>query len=232
MKSREEGGAIRIVIADDQTLFASSLKIVLDGFGQGMFSVVGVARDGKECLAVCGETLPDMVLMDVRMPEMDGVEAARILHERHPGIRIMMLTTFDDDAYVTQALGSGATGYVLKNIQPDELASCIRAVHKGTMLVTPSVGYRFFSHPLPVPEGKAGETEHARKLNTLLARFPELKKREAEVLLLVLQGMDNHRISQTLFIAEQTVKNYTSILYAKIGVEDRLQAIRLFGSLR
>jgi len=231
MGKHEEAGAIRIVIADDQTLFASSLKIVLDGFGEGTFRVVGVAQDGKECLEICETARPDMVLMDVRMPVMDGVEAARILHERHPGIRIMMLTTFDDDAYVTQALGSGATGYVLKNVQPEELAGCIRSVFQGNLLVSRSVGYRFFSHPLPELRQKAAETDYARKRNTLQARFPNLKKREAEVLLLVLQGMDNHQISQTLFIAEQTVKNYTSLIYSKIGVEDRLQAIRSFAGL-
>jgi DNA-binding NarL/FixJ family response regulator len=218
---------ISVVIADDQTLFASSLEIVLDGYGRGEFTVIGIAHNGRECVEIVNARPPDVILMDVRMPEMDGVEAARIIHERHPRIKILMLTTFDDDAYVTQALGAGATGYILKNIQPNELVSCIQAVQRGTMLVSPSVGYRFFSQPLPELRTEPEEAEYLRKLNYLQARFPDLRKREAEVLYLVLQGMDNHMISQTLFIAEQTVKNYTSMIYTKIGVEDRLQAIRL-----
>ena len=231
MKANEGPAPIKIVIADDQTLFASSLKVVLDGFGKGQFAVIGVVQDGSECVAFCDHTPPDMILMDVRMPVMDGLEATKIIHKRHPGIRIMMLTTFDDDAYVMQALGVGATGYVLKNIQPVELAACIQAVCRGTMLVSPSVGYRFFTQRLPELQEKMKETEYAKRLNYLQARFPNLTKREAEVLSLILQGMDNHRISQTLYIAEQTVKNYTSMIYAKIGVEDRLQVIRLFSGL-
>lgn len=217
---------IRILIVDDQVLFAASLKVVLAGFGQRVFDVVGTAKNGRECLDFLETQQPDLILMDVRMPEMDGVEAAARVHRLYPDIHIMMLTTFDDDAYVAQALSAGATGYVLKNVEPDELAACVLAVAKGTLLVSSSVGYRFFHQELPPPVS-GEDPERRKRILYLQSRFPDLKKREAEVLHLVLQGMDNHEIANVLGIASQTVKNYTSMIYTKIGVEDRLHAIRL-----
>jgi DNA-binding NarL/FixJ family response regulator len=222
---------IKVIIADDQVLFASSLKLVLESDASGDFQVIGVARDGNECVDLLRTTVPDIILMDVRMPTMDGVEAAGVIHARHPGIKIMMLTTFDDDAYVKHALSSGATGYVLKNIEADELFACIRAVVKGTLLVSPSVGYKFFGQ---VDAGHVEEThsDYHTKLNYLQTRFPELKRREAEVLYLILQGRNNTQIAQTMYIAEQTVRNYTSSIYDKIGVDDRFQAMQLLGQVK
>jgi DNA-binding NarL/FixJ family response regulator len=217
---------IKILIVDDQVLFAASLKVVLTGFGNQVFEVIGIAKNGKECLEFLKTQVPDLILMDVRMPEMDGVEATSRVHQLYPQVHIMMLTTFDDDSYVAQALAAGATGYVLKNIEPDELSACVLAVAKGTMLVSPSVGYRFFHQP--PPEDSLDENPERRKMiHYLQSRFPDLKKREAEVLYLVIQGMDNHEIADTLRIASQTVKNYTSMIYQKIGVEDRLHAIQM-----
>ncbi len=232
MSAANSKGPLKIIIADDQTLFASSLKIVLDGYGDDTFSVIATVRNGRECIEELKAGIPDVILMDVRMPEMDGVEATRIIHKRHPGIKIMMLTTFDDDSYVSQALRNGATGYVLKNVEPDELVACIRAVSRGTMLVSPSVGYRLLTQPAPSPREEAEEQDYARKLNYLQTRFPDLTRREAEVLFLIVQGMDNQQIARTLFIAEQTTKNYISMICSKIGVEDRLHAIQLLGPLK
>lgn len=217
---------IRILIVDDQVLFAASLKVVLTGFGDSVFQVIGIAKNGRECLAFLETQVPDLILMDVRMPEMDGVEATARVHKLYPQVHIMMLTTFDDDTYVAQALAAGATGYVLKNVEPDELSACVLAVAKGTLLVSPSVGYRFFHQDLP-PAVSGEDPERRKMVLYLQSRFPDLKKREAEVLCLVLQGMDNHEIASTLRIASQTVKNYTSMIYTKIGVEDRLHAIQL-----
>ena len=134
------------MIVDDQKLFASSLKVVLESSHHEGLSVVGVAHNGKECLSQLRSVKPDIILMDIRMPELDGVETARIVHEKLPEIRILMLTTFDDDTYVHRALSSGAMGYVLKNVEPAELLACIKAVAKGTLLVSSSVGYRLFSN--------------------------------------------------------------------------------------
>lgn len=221
------GAPIRILIVDDQVLFAASLKVVLTGFGNHVFSVIGVAKNGRECLEMLKSERPDLILMDVRMPEMDGVETTAQVHKLYPDVHIMMLTTFDDDSYVAQALAAGATGYVLKNVEPDELAACVLAVAKGTLLVSPSVGYRFFHQEVPADLLSDTTPEQRKMVNYLQSRFPELKKREAEVLYLVIQGMDNHEIADTLKIASQTVKNYTSMIYTKIGVEDRLHAIQL-----
>ncbi len=222
---------IRILIVDDQKLFASSLKIVLDNYASRGLSVVAIAHDGRECLDVLESVSPHIILMDVRMPVLDGVETTKIVHQKYPRIKVMMLTTFDDDTYVHHALANGATGYVLKNIEPDELVSCIEAVCNGTLLVSASVGYRFFTSHLNELDGNPEHPQQSRKVEYLRSRFPDLKRREAEVLCLILQGMDNHEISQRMFIAEQTVKNYTSMIYAKIGADDRLHAIRLLGSL-
>ena len=217
-----------MIIADDQVLFASSLKLVLESDPTGDFEVIGVARDGKECVELLRTAVPDVILMDLRMPNMDGIEATRAVHAAHPEVRIMMLTTFDEDADVRHALGSGATGYVLKNIEADELFACIRAVVKGTLLVSPSVGYRIFAQ-VDAEHREAPAGDFHKKLNYLQTRFPDLKRREAEVLYLILQGKNNTQIAEAMFIAEQTVRNYVSSIYGKIGVQDRFQAMQLMG---
>ena len=230
MKTAGPRERIRILIVDDQALFATSLKLVLENSRPGDFEVVGIAANGIECVGKVNELHPDLVLLDVYMPEMDGVEAAAVIHRQHPEVKILMLTTFDDDTYVKNALKSGASGYVLKTIDADELASFIRIVHKGMVLLPSSVGSRLFeggeARAAPGSEAREG----APTIKALQARFPELKPREAEVLRLILQGNSNHQIAQTLFIAEQTVRNYTSSIYTKIGVDDRFQAIQLFGT--
>jgi len=220
---------IKIMIVDDQRLFVASLKVVLESSRQEGLSVVGVAYNGNECLSQLRSVKPDIILMDIRMPELDGVETTRIIHESFPEIRILMLTTFDDDSYVHRALGSGAMGYVLKNVEPAELLACIKAVAKGTLLVSSSVGYRLFSNFESEFEKETGNKTDLERIEKLRTRFRNLKRREAEVLYLLLQGLDNRQISQKLFIAEQTVKNYTSAIYRIIGAQDRLHALRLLG---
>ena len=222
---------IKIIIVDDQRLFASSIKIIIDGYADRGLRVVGIASNGQECLGLLEKALPDIILMDVRMPVMDGVQATKIIHETYPDIKIMMLTTFDDDTYVSSALSNGAMGYVLKNVEPHELISCIEAVSNGNLLVSASVGSRFFHHSIEEPGEASNNPLMQKEVEGLRERFPQLTGREIEVLRLVLQGMDNYHISQLLFIAEQTVRNYTSIIYSKIGVDDRLHAIRLLGPM-
>ena len=217
---------IRVLIADDQILFAGSLKIVLEGHGSGDIEVVGVAYNGKEAIEIVERKHPHVVLMDVRMPVMDGVSATKYIVDHYSDVKVMMLTTFDDDDYVHDALKNGAIGYILKNIEPDELANAIKSIRGGTFLISPSVGKRLFAkserqftkdkYPISMAE-----------LNFLRAKFPQLSRREVEVLGLIMKHRDNHEIAEKLFIAEQTVKNYTSRLYAKMGVKDRLHAIQL-----
>jgi DNA-binding NarL/FixJ family response regulator len=216
---------IRVLIADDQRLFAGSLKVVLESHGRGELSVVGIAYDGREAVEMADGKKPDVILMDVRMPVVDGVEATRKIRHKHPDVKIMILTTFDDDEYAMQALGNGATGYVLKSIQPDELVTAVKAVHGGSFLISSSVGVRLIR-----TTNSGSQDPHnnmADEIQTFAREFPELTRREAELLSLVARNLDNHEIAERLFIAGQTVKNYLSRVYQKLGVADRLHAIRI-----
>jgi DNA-binding NarL/FixJ family response regulator len=222
---------IRVLIADDQRLFAGSLKTVLEGFGSEQIHVVGIAYDGREAVELVESLAPDVVLMDVRMPVMDGVEATRVVRDRFPGVKVMILTTFDDDDYVHDALANGAVGYVLKNIEPQELVTCVKAVCAGTFLMSRSVGAKLVSQATPEHSG-AKLADAAAEANFLLHQFPGLSRREAEVLYLLAQNLDNREIASRLFIADQTAKNYVSKIYEKLGVPDRIHALRLIRERR
>jgi DNA-binding NarL/FixJ family response regulator len=212
--------AIRALIADDQRLFSASLRVVLGADPEQSIEVVGTVADGQEACNAARELTPDVILMDVHMPNMDGVEATKKIHSEQPEVKIVMLTTFDDDAYVHDAIAGGAVGYILKDIEPIDLCAAIRAVNAGSFLVSPTVGTRLATHPaaVSVPENELPYT--------ILRAFPDLTHREAEVLSLVIASFDNHEIADQLGIAQQTVKNYTSTVYAKLGVRDRLHAVR------
>ena len=212
---------IKVLIVDDQKLFANSLTIVLDANGTEDIHVVGTAQDGASALAATRELHPDVILMDVHMPGVDGVDATRAIHQEFPAVRIVMLTTFDDDVYVHDAIENGAVGYLLKDIDVAELAAAIRAVHAGSFLVSPSVGAKLASGGV-----SAGRPAEPPRVELVLSAFADLTRREAEVLLLVVDSFDNHEIADRLGIAEQTVKNYTSTIYAKLGVRDRIHAVR------
>jgi len=215
-------GRIRVLVVDDQELFARGLEIVLKGHGRDELDVVGIAADGREAIQKVETLHPDVVLMDVRMPVMDGVEATRVIHERYPAIKILILTTFDDDQYAADALGSGALGYVLKNEKPDDLVTSIKAVHAGHLSVSSTVGSRLVRHAQEGMErARTRPIEYRGEINFLLSQFESLRNREAEILHLILQDYDNQEIARRLFIAEQTVKNYVTAIYGKIGVSDR-----------
>lgn len=215
-------GKIKIVLVDDQTLFVESLKTVLETRADDM-EVVGVANDGKQAVEVVAETCPDIVLMDVRMPVMNGVESTRLIKERYPDTRVLMLTTFDDDLYVIEALRLGAVGYLLKNMPPAELISAIRAVYEGGVLISPQVANKLVGL-LTNPQSKAEGDHDSDRVGSLVN---QLSSREKEILQLMAEGLDNKEIARKLYIAEQTVKNYVSVIYSKLGVRDRVQASRM-----
>lgn len=219
---------IRVLIVDDQKLFASSLRTVLQRHAKGEIDVVGIAQDGQESIRLIENERPDVVLMDVRMPVMDGVEATAIIAKMADRPKIMILTTFDDDDYVFQALQNGADGYILKNIEPDELINSVRAVYSGQFIVSSSVGSKLINHiDFAVVRDEVSDPVNMELMvPAILDSFPNLTRREAQVLGLIAENWDNHEISDRLCIAEQTVKNYTSRIYDKIGVPDRLHAIQ------
>jgi DNA-binding NarL/FixJ family response regulator len=218
-------GNIRVMIVDDQELFASGIDIILKGYGAEDISVVDISTNGAEAVRKVAKAMPDVILMDVRMPVMDGVEATRIIHERHPEIKILILTTFDDDSYVYNALTNGAIGYVLKNVNPEELVSAIKAVYAGNLTVSSAIGYRLVkSAAAGVRMDAQRNAEYQGDLNFLLRHFEALRSREAEILNLLMADYDNRQIAETLYLAEQTVRNYISVIYAKIGVSDRAHA--------
>ncbi len=203
----------RILLVDDQRLMRDGLRTLLEL--EGDLEVVGEAADGTEALESYAAVRPDVVLMDVRMPGMDGVEATRRLLDRWPTARVIILTTFDDDEYVFEGLRAGARGYLLKDVSGHELAEAVRTVAAGGALIEPSVARKVLS-------------EFARLAPP--ARPPEeglpepLSEREREVLQALALGLSNREIAIRLSLAEGTVKNYVTSILQKLGVRDRTQA--------
>jgi DNA-binding NarL/FixJ family response regulator len=194
-----------------------SLKTVIEIRAPDI-SVVGIAHNGMEAVKLVEKYKPQIVLMDVRMPILDGVEATRVIHEKFPEVYVIMLTTFDDDTYVKKALSYGAVGYLLKDIAPSELIASLRAIKKGPVLISPSVAAKLLDHAYG-----GGFHKNDSDRETFLK---SLSRREREILDLMAQGYDNREIASELTIAEQTVKNHVSIIYDKLGVRDRVQAIQ------
>jgi len=202
----------RILIVDDQALVRAGFRLVLES--QPDFEVVGEAADGQAALAAAQRLRPDVVLMDVRMPRMDGVEATRRIVEKQTGSRIVMLTTFDLDEYVYAALRAGACGFLLKDVTPDRLIATVRLVADGDALLAPSITRRLI------------ERYAARKVPDSLRRDLEsLTEREADVLRLMARGLGNQEIGEKLFVSEATVKTHVGHILAKLRVENRVQAV-------
>lgn len=204
---------ISVVIADDQTMVRQSFRAVLDA--QDDIRVLGEAANGAEAIERCADLAPDVVLMDVRMPELDGIEATRrILAERGDEIRVLMLTTFDIDEYVYGALQAGASGFLLKEAPLDDLVTAVRVVAAGNALFAPSVTRRLI-----------GEFAGRGRTGDAGSRVADLTQRETEVLRLVAKGLSNTEIAEVLVIAEQTAKAHVSRVFGKLGARDRAQAV-------
>lgn len=204
---------IRILLVDDQRLMRDGLRLLLEM--EADLQVVAEANNGREALAAYAAEQPDVVLMDIRMPEMDGVTATRRLCADYPQARIIILTTFDADEYVFDGLRAGALGYLLKDVSGDELATAVRTVAAGGALLGSSVARRVL-----------GQFSQMKPPKTAAAPLVDpLSDREQEILELVAQGLSNPQIAQRLHLAEGTVKNYVSSILQKIGVRDRTQAV-------
>ena len=201
----------RIVIVDDQEMVRTGLRMVLDA--EPEFVVAGEAGDGETAVRLVQRERPEVVLMDVRMPGVDGIEATRRITEAHPGVAVLVLTTFDLDEYVYGALRAGASGFLLKDAPADDLVDAIRVVARGDALLAPQVTKRLILEFAARPS--------ARSLDGL----DSITDRELDVLRLVARGQSNAEIAETLFLGETTVKTHVSRLLSKLGVRDRVQLV-------
>ena len=208
---------IRLLIVDDQQLIRQGFRMILGA--QPDFEIVGEAADGAAAIAEVERTQPDVVLMDVRMPGIDGIEATRMLGAGGNGPRVLILTTFGLDEYVGEALRAGASGFVLKDATPDELVHAVRVVASGEALLSPAVTSRLIARVLPALSPP--DPESSRRRNALA----QLTDREREVLLLLARGQSNAEIGESLFISETTVKTHISHVLSKLGLRDRVQAV-------
>lgn len=211
---------MKVLLVDDQVLFVESLRTVLSIIADDL-DIIDIAHSGAEAIEMVEKEKPDIILMDVRMPEMDGVVAARKILEKHDDIKIMMLTTYDDDEYVEEAMKYGVSGYMLKDVPPEDLINSIRAVMAGTIQMSPRILERIIKGGQSVE--KIIEEDHRE----IQRKIDKLSKREQEILYLLSEGADNHRIAGKLFIAEQTVKNHVSKIYSKLGVHDRNTVLKI-----
>ena len=206
---------IRVLIADDQALLRGGFRMILES--QKDIEVVGEAADGREALEQANALEPDVVLMDIRMPELDGLEATRQLVGGDGAPRVLILTTFDLDEYVYEAMKAGASGFLLKEVRPEQLADAVRVVAAGETLVAPAITRRLieeFVRRRPPGSGTPPEVS-------------ELTERELEVFKLVARGLSNSEIAAMLFLSEATVKTHITHVLAKLGLRDRVQVVVL-----
>ncbi|MFC8420816.1 response regulator [Streptomyces sp. NPDC057236] len=204
---------IRVLIADDQQMVRQGFTVLLNT--QPDIEVVGQAVNGADAVARVAELTPDVVLMDIRMPELGGIEATALITTATPDVRVLVLTTFDLDEYVYEALRAGASGFLLKDASADQLAEAVRVVAAGDALLAPGVTRRLIAEFSRLD---------ARPRSPLKQRVGDLTERETEVLALIAQGLSNAEIAVRLVVAEQTVKTHVGRILVKLGLRDRTQA--------
>jgi DNA-binding NarL/FixJ family response regulator len=207
---------IKVLLVDDQTLVRQGIRMLL--MTEDDLEVVGEAENGRLALEQAENLKPDVILMDVRMPEMDGVTATRELNLRYPSIGVIILTTFDDDEYIFEGLRAGARGYLLKDISSEEMADAIRTVANGGALIQPSITRKVLAEFNRLAAAPGKPSTHPDLIEPLT-------ERELDVLRSIAGGLSNKEIAEKLFITEGTVKNHVSSLIAKLNVRDRTQAL-------
>ena len=207
--------SVGVLIADDQALVRAGFRLILEA--EADLEVVGEAADGLEAVAAAQRLRPDIVLMDVRMPGLDGLEATRRLINSDCTTKVLMLTTFDMDEYVYESLRAGASGFLLKDVPPEQLVSGIRAVVSGEALLAPSVTRRMIEEFVRRPPSTAARPA-PRELEQLTAR-------EREVPVLMARGLSNAELAREFFVSEATVKTHVAHVLAKLGLRDRVQAV-------
>jgi two-component system, NarL family, response regulator LiaR len=210
--TNEAEGTIRLLICDDQAIVCEGLRAILEPVRQ--IEVVGVANNGVEAIELTRTTQPDLVLMDLKMPRMNGIQATKVIREQFPAVHILVLTTYEEDEWVMDAIHAGATSYVLKDTPQEDLIKAIRETMKGWSHLDPQVAGKLLKHVAHLPARVLPDTK----------LVSQLSEREREVLRLLATGLNNAQIAQTLFLSEGTVKNYVSTIFSKLGVADRTQA--------
>jgi DNA-binding NarL/FixJ family response regulator len=214
---------ISVLLADDQPLLRRGFRMILEA--EDGVTVAGEAGDGAEAVEIARRVRPDVVLMDIRMPGTDGIEATRRITAAEPGVRVLVLTTFDLDEYAFGALQAGASGFLLKDVRPHELVAAVRTVASGDAVVSPRVTRRLleeYARQLPVA-GAGADVDRADRYPQLAS----LTEREREVLAVVAQGLSNTEIAASLFVSETTVKSHVGRILAKLGLRDRVQIVVL-----
>lgn len=203
---------IKVLIVDDQNLIREGLAMMLNLYDT--ISIVGEATNGKDAIKVLGRQEVDLILMDIRMPIMDGVEATKIIKEKHPEVKVLILTTFNEDEYIFEGLKNGADGYLLKDISSEELVKAIQTVYEGNILLQPDVAKKMIS---------SIDRKQTKQSNLDKGIFKELTKKEYEIALLIGEGKSNKEIVEILYIAEGTVKNHITRILDKLDLRDRTQ---------
>jgi two-component system NarL family response regulator len=219
VRERNDGGGggtekLKVLVVDDHALFRRGLQMVLKG--EGDIEVVGEAADGNEAVAKAQETMPDVILMDVRMPHRSGIDATQQIKDLIPHVKILMLTISDEEADLYEAIKAGASGYLLKEISIDEVADAIRSVSAGQSRLSPSMAAKLLQE-------FAAMSKRASEARQFPA--PRLTDREMEVLRLVAQGLNNRDIAKELFISENTVKNHIRNILEKLHLHSRMEAV-------
>ena len=230
MENMENNGVIRVAIADDQELVRAGFTMVINS--QKDMQVVAQASNGNEIVEIASKENPDVILMDVRMPNMDGLEATRkiLKEDTNANTRIIILTTFDLDEYVMAAIHTGASGFLLKDTEPETLLNSIRTVYQGNAIIAPTATKRLIESMISKPndEEKSKEeiaTKNEQSANTYDSCLNDLTDREREVLVEIAHGLSNQEIANKLFISLPTVKTHVAHILGKINARDRVQAV-------
>lgn len=210
--TNEEQRIIRLLICDDQEIVCEGLRAMFAPVPQ--IEVISVAKNGIEAVDLTARLHPDLILMDLKMPKMNGIQATKAIHEKFPDVRVLVLTTYDADEWVINAIRNGAAGYLLKDTPQEELVKAIINTVKGWNPIDPQVAGKILDHVTH----QASPSYPDQKL------ISQLSEREREVLRLLAHGLGNSEIAKTLFLSEGTVKNYVSVIFSKLGVTDRTQA--------
>jgi DNA-binding NarL/FixJ family response regulator len=212
--------AIRVLLVDDQELIRVGFRMVLEA--EPDITVIGEAVDGRDAIVQTDLLKPDLVLMDIRMPGLDGIAATQAIVARHPGTRVLVLTTFDLDEYAFGAIRAGASGFLLKDAQRHEMISAVRAVHRGDAALAPRVTRMLLEHVTPHLGAPGAQPDPDDTV-----RLAELTEREHDVFLAIGRGLTNAEIAQTLYVGESTVKTHVGRILAKLGARDRIHAVIL-----